>query len=185
MIERRPGGEAGISAVQCLEGEAIWEAAKAGRWQRELGQAAMGVVDLVNPGEPSRYRWRLGCILPRVSAMPLRTGATNSAPEATPDVVPPLEEACGDGAALFLLEFADGFKASLLHCQGEGNVVAGWSCECSNGRFGLWLLRDSDGRPLLRTDAARISGQDEPVACSCKSSNPGATLVRVPALTQA
>ena len=161
MIERRPGGEAGISAVQCLEGEAIWEAAKAGRWQRELGQAAMGVVDLVNPG------------------------ATNSAPEATPDVVPPLEEACGDGAALFLLEFADGFRASLLHCQGEGNVVAGWSCECSNGRLGLWLLRDSDGRPLLRTDAARISGQDEPVACSCKSSNPGATLVRVPALTQA
>ena len=159
MIERRPGGEAGISAVQCLEGEAIWEAAKAGRWQRELGQAAMGVVDLVNPG------------------------ATNSAPKATPDVVPPLEEACGKGAALFLLEFADGFKASLLHCQGEGNVVAGWSCECSNGR--LWLLRDSDGRPLLRTDAARISGQDEPVACSCKSSNPGATLVRVPALTQA
>ena len=161
MIERRPGGEAGVSAVQCLEGEAIWEAAKAGRWQRELGQAAMGVVDLVNPGEPSRYRWRLGSILPRVSAMPLRTGATNSAPEATPDVVPPLEEACGDGAALFLLEFADGFKASLLHCQGEGNVVAGWSY------------------------AARISGQDEPVACSCKSSNPGATLVRVPALTQA
>ena len=75
--------------------------------------------------------------------------------------MPPLEEACGKGAALFLLEFADGFKASLLHCQGEGNVVAGWSY------------------------AARISGQDEPVACSCKSSNPGATLVRVPALTQA
>jgi len=23
--------------------------------------------------------------------------------------------------------------------------------ECSNGRLGLWLLRDSDGRPLLRT----------------------------------
>ena len=87
--------------------------------------------------------------------MPLRTGATNSAPEATPDVVPPLEEACGDGAALFLLEFADGFRASLLHCQGEGNVVAGWSCECSNGRLGLWLLRDSNGLTTTTTNRRR------------------------------
>ena len=118
MIERRPGGEAGISSVQCLEGDQIWAAAAEGRWLRELGESAMAVVDLVNPG------------------------ATNSAPEAVPEVVPPLEVACGDGAALFLIEFADGFRASLLHCQGEGNCVAGWAY------------------------AARVTGQAEPVRCS-------------------
>jgi hypothetical protein len=69
-------------------------------------------------------------------------GATNSRPEAVPDVVPPLEVSVGDKAALFMLEYADGFRASLLHCQGQGNVVAGWAY------------------------AASIAGVAEPVACS-------------------
>ena len=81
MVERRSGGEAGIVAVQCLEGEAMWAAAADGRWSRTLASAAMGVVDLVNPG------------------------ATNSRPETVPEVVPPLEIAVGEDAALFLLEY--------------------------------------------------------------------------------
>jgi len=32
MIERRPGGESGISAVRTLVGDAIWAAAEAGEW---------------------------------------------------------------------------------------------------------------------------------------------------------
>ena len=54
MDYARQGGEAGISAVQCLEGEQIWAAAREGRWLPELGKAAMNVVDLVNPGAAPR-----------------------------------------------------------------------------------------------------------------------------------
>jgi hypothetical protein len=41
--------------------------------------------------------------------------------------MPAPRQACGADAALFLIEYADGFRASLLHCQGAGNVVAGWA----------------------------------------------------------
>jgi hypothetical protein len=41
MMERRPGGETGVKAVQCLEGKAAWEAAQAGAWDRRLLDAAV------------------------------------------------------------------------------------------------------------------------------------------------
>jgi hypothetical protein len=41
MVERRVGGETGVTAVTCLEGEAVWRAARAGRWSRELAEAAI------------------------------------------------------------------------------------------------------------------------------------------------
>lgn len=109
--------------VVVREGAAIWEAATAvggDKWSRDLAVAAMAVVDLHSPG------------------------ATNSAPQATPESVPALEVSCGSDAALFLIEYTDGFKSSLLHCQGGGNVVAGWSF------------------------AAKIKGQDELVSCCCE-----------------
>ncbi len=40
MVERRDGGETGIAAVQCLEGEDVWAAGKAGKWSAELAEAA-------------------------------------------------------------------------------------------------------------------------------------------------
>jgi hypothetical protein len=45
MVERRRGGETGVAAVQCLEGDSVWEAQKAGRWSRELAVAACAPVD--------------------------------------------------------------------------------------------------------------------------------------------
>ena len=42
MVERRDGGESGIAAVQCLEGDAVWEAGERGLWSRELGRGCRG-----------------------------------------------------------------------------------------------------------------------------------------------
>ena len=77
MIERRSGGEAGLAAVRCLEGEAVWRAGADGLWSRELAEAAAA-------------------------------GKTASGS---------MEESC-DNPAAFLLEFRDGFKATLLQLNG-------------------------------------------------------------------
>jgi len=44
MVERRVGGETGVRAVTYLEGDAVWKAAQAGRWSRELGEAAAAAI---------------------------------------------------------------------------------------------------------------------------------------------
>ena len=48
MVERRASGETGVRGVQCLEGAAVWEAGRAGRWSQELFDAALATV----PTEP-------------------------------------------------------------------------------------------------------------------------------------
>ena len=45
MVERRRGGETGVEAVTCLEGEAVWEAAAAGVWSRALAEAACAAIE--------------------------------------------------------------------------------------------------------------------------------------------
>lgn len=44
MTERRKGGETGVKAVQCLEGKEAWQAARDGKWDRELLEAAVARV---------------------------------------------------------------------------------------------------------------------------------------------
>ena len=44
MVERRHGGETGISSVQCLEGEDVWLARERGVWSGELAEAANAVM---------------------------------------------------------------------------------------------------------------------------------------------
>jgi hypothetical protein len=44
MAERRKGGETGVKAVQCLQGDEIWKSQDQGRWTPQLLHAAMAMV---------------------------------------------------------------------------------------------------------------------------------------------
>jgi len=48
MVERRVGGETGISAVQCLEGDAVWES---NAWDRDLFAAAVEHIEETPEGQ--------------------------------------------------------------------------------------------------------------------------------------
>ena len=55
MIERRTGGESGVTAVQCLEGEAVWQAGAEGRWAPELATAACAPIPDKPEGKPQDH----------------------------------------------------------------------------------------------------------------------------------
>jgi hypothetical protein len=55
MMERRKGGETGVVAVQCLEGDAVWKAAEDKRWSRRLLEAALATgTEKTKPGAPEK-----------------------------------------------------------------------------------------------------------------------------------
>ena len=45
MVERRIGGETGVAAVTCLEGDAVWQAADNGLWSWDLAEAACAEIE--------------------------------------------------------------------------------------------------------------------------------------------
>src|SRR6266542_1259156 len=45
MVERRKGGETGVKAVEMIEGDAVWQAGKEGRWSKDLLTAAISRSD--------------------------------------------------------------------------------------------------------------------------------------------
>jgi len=93
MLERRKGGETGVKAVQLLEGDDVWEAAKAGRWSHTLLSSAL-----------SRSDTPLG--------LTVLDGRTQDL--AAPGVLPQLVK---DPVA-YCMEYTDGTKATLLMLNG-------------------------------------------------------------------
>ncbi|HUW34588.1 MAG TPA: hypothetical protein VM223_23515 [Planctomycetota bacterium] len=50
MIERRAGGECGVASVQCLRGDAVYQAAREGKFSMELVDAAAATIAEKKPG---------------------------------------------------------------------------------------------------------------------------------------
>ena len=85
MVERRRGGETGVAAVTCLEGEKVWRAAAEGLYSRDLAAAACAAIE----GKPEGS----------------------------------MEDNCKN-PALFLVEYRDGFKGSILMLNGYVTELA-------------------------------------------------------------
>jgi hypothetical protein len=54
IAECRAGGETGVKSVQVLSGKEVWVAHDAGRWPRDIADAALGAVQHPN-GKPQDY----------------------------------------------------------------------------------------------------------------------------------
>jgi len=93
MLERRRNGETGVKAVQLIEGPAVWQAGRDGRWSRRLLEAAL-----------ARSNSRSGKSLEDGRPQDL----THSGE---------LEELVKDPAAYFI-EYKDGLRATLLMING-------------------------------------------------------------------
>jgi len=113
MIERRRGGETGVRAVQLIEGDEVWRAGDEGRWSMELLESALSRSD--SP-----------------------CGLTNEDGR-TQDLVGSGEvRRLVEEPAAYLIEYADGLRATLLMLNGA--------------------VKDY-------TFAARLAGEPEPSAC--------------------
>jgi hypothetical protein len=106
LAERRPGGETGVAAVQCVQGAALWPAFDQLRWADALLDAALAV-------EPYHSRDDVRV----VTADP----ATD--------------------AALFLIEYLDGFRAAVALLTG-------------------WVFAGDDSAMVF---SGRLRGQNQPV----------------------
>jgi hypothetical protein len=89
MVERRLGGEMGVTAVTCLTGNAVWKAGDAGKWSWELLEAALGRSETVNTGD---IRRNVGMAVHGMPAIP---------------------------ATAFLVEYRDGLRGTVLLLNGH------------------------------------------------------------------
>jgi hypothetical protein len=94
MVERRTRGQQGVSAVEYLEGDAVWKAGDAGRWSWDLLEHCLGRSPSRNVGD-------------------LRENCTHFKPPVT------WGYAAAPSPRAFLIEYRDGLKASVLQLDGH------------------------------------------------------------------
>ncbi len=122
-LERRDGGQGGVSAVQFLEGDSVIAAAADGRISTELVSAAMAAEDAV---EGTAYASQLdrNWELPQ-SDVRQRDIATNS-------VIHPTMRFSPDGSAqkphAILLRYADGLNVAMVRL-GDDNLRWNFACQ--------------------------------------------------------
>ena len=95
MVERRDrkGRPQGVSAVTCLEGDAVWEARDRGLWSNDLLRSALSRSHTLNPGDIRQN---------------------------TRDFVPPPNRPSFLATPIaFLVEYVDGFKGTALILNGH------------------------------------------------------------------
>jgi hypothetical protein len=95
MVERRRGGETGVTAVQALRGPAVWRALEAGGWDRggwdgRLFEACLSRSHLLTQGETFSHRYP----------------------------TPAQMRAWVEDPIAYRLEYADGLKATMLLLNG-------------------------------------------------------------------
>ncbi len=93
MLERRQGGESGVTAVQMIEGDAVWKAGEEGRYSKELLTAALSRSDTPQ-------------------GQPVVDGRTQDL--VTRGELPKLVKT----PAAYFIEYRDGLKATLLMLNG-------------------------------------------------------------------
>jgi hypothetical protein len=93
MVERRRGGETGVRRVQLLTGDAVWQAADAGRWSSLLLESALSRSD-----SPRGLSEKDGRTQDLLGSGELRRLA--------------------EQPAAYLIEYRDGFRATLLILNG-------------------------------------------------------------------
>jgi hypothetical protein len=103
MVERRGAGETGIRAVECLQGEAVWDAAAHGRWSRPLLDEALA-CRLPREVVETRRSWSADAV---AAARAARAAAGPAAP---------LEEVVKNPTAL-LVEYRDGLRAACINLE--------------------------------------------------------------------
>jgi uncharacterized repeat protein (TIGR03806 family) len=111
LAEQRLGGETGIRQVRCLEGDAVWDAGRAGRFDRKLLDEAA-----------TRFRQR-----------PLAAGETIQKLARKP--------------VLFMIEYRDGLRASVLTMDGGADWAAAW--RYADGKSDSTLFWTQEERPMM------------------------------------
>lgn len=96
MVERRQGGETGVRSVQLLEGDAVWQAGREGRWSLRLLEAALSRSDSIG-GDSA------------LDSRPQDLIRNGKLPELIEKDEPPVA---------ILIEYNDGLQASVLMLNG-------------------------------------------------------------------